>query len=96
MLRAFGRSRALLPSMKIAITGARGTVGTEVVKLAAKQGHHTIHISRTDQEQDDPPNTEMGTADAASSYEAIRDAFKGADAIIPSQQSRIQSARRTL
>ncbi|EME46824.1 hypothetical protein DOTSEDRAFT_70707 [Dothistroma septosporum NZE10] len=82
MLGPFRSSRALRSSMKIAITGARGTVGQEVVKLAAKQGHHTIQINRTDQEKDDTPNTEMRTADAASSFEAIRDAFKGADAVI--------------
>jgi len=28
--------------MRIAITGARGTVGKEVVKLCAQAGHHTV------------------------------------------------------
>lgn len=69
-------------TMKIAITGARGTVGREVVKLCAKEGHATVQINRTDQEQDDTPNTEMRTADAANSYEDIVKAFKGCDAVI--------------
>ncbi|KAK9412908.1 putative UDP-galactose 4-epimerase [Seiridium unicorne] len=69
-------------TMKIAITGARGTVGREVVKLCAKEGHETVQINRTDQEKDDTPNTEMRTADAATSYEDTVKAFKGCDAII--------------
>jgi len=36
--------------MKIAITGARGTVGREVVKFCADAGHHTVQINRSDQE----------------------------------------------
>lgn len=73
---------ALSQKMKIAITGARGTVGREVVKLAAKHGHHTIQINRTPQDPDDTSNTEMRTADTSSSYADTVKAFKGADAII--------------
>lgn len=68
--------------MKIAITGARGTVGQEVVKLCAKEGHHTVQINRTDSEYDGTPNSEMRTADAANNYEQTLEAFKGCDAII--------------
>jgi len=68
--------------MKIAITGARGTVGQEVVKICAKAGHHTVQINRTKQEKDDTPNTEMRTADAAGDYDATLAAFKGCDAVI--------------
>jgi NAD(P)-dependent dehydrogenase (short-subunit alcohol dehydrogenase family) len=69
-------------NMKIAITGARGTVGQEVVKLCAKAGHSTVQVNRTDEENDGTPNTEMRTADAASDYDATLEAFKGCDAVI--------------
>ncbi|KAK8073613.1 hypothetical protein PG994_004512 [Apiospora phragmitis] len=69
--------------MKIAITGARGTVGREVVKLCAKEGHATIQINRTPQADDGAtPNTEMRIADAASDYDATVAAFAGCDAVI--------------
>lgn len=68
--------------MQIAITGARGTLGREVVKFCSKNGHKTIQINRTDQEKDDTPNTTMRTADAANSYEDTLKAFKGCDAVI--------------
>lgn len=68
--------------MKIAITGARGTVGREVVKYCAKKGHHTVQINRTDQEHDGTENTEMRTADAANSYDDTVKAFKDCDAVI--------------
>lgn len=68
--------------MKIAITGARGTVGREVVKLCAKEGHATVQINRSDQEYDGTPNSEMRTADAATEYDATVTAFKGCDAVI--------------
>ncbi|PWY67879.1 UDP-galactose 4-epimerase [Aspergillus heteromorphus CBS 117.55] len=68
--------------MRIAITGARGTVGRAVVKIASDQGHSTVQVNRTDQEYDGTPNSEMRTADTASDYEATVKAFKGCDAII--------------
>jgi len=69
--------------MKIAITGARGTVGQDVVKICAKEGHHTVQINRSDTKNEDgTPNTEMRTADSASDYEATVKAFKGCDAVI--------------
>ncbi|KAK6856709.1 hypothetical protein PG995_006896 [Apiospora arundinis] len=69
--------------MKIAITGARGTVGREVVKLCAQEGHSTVQINRTPQDKDESvPNTEMRTADAASDYDATVAAFEGCDAVI--------------
>jgi len=70
--------------MKIAITGARGTVGREVVKACAQAGHSIVEIDRTDQEPDQefPNKTEMRTADAANDYDALLAAFKGCDAVI--------------
>jgi len=68
--------------MKIAITGARGTVGKEVVKLCAERGFQTVQINRTDTENDGTPNTEMRTADAASSYDQCKKSFEGCDAVI--------------
>ncbi|EXM15609.1 NAD-dependent epimerase/dehydratase [Fusarium oxysporum f. sp. vasinfectum] len=68
--------------MKIAITGARGTVGKAVVKACSAAGHHTIQINRTDQEYDDTENSEMRTADVANDYDATVKAFKGCDAVI--------------
>jgi len=67
---------------KIAITGARGTVGREVVKVCSEAGHHTVQINRTDQEYDGTKNSEMRTADAANSYDDTLKAFKGCDAVI--------------
>ncbi|KAK7922919.1 hypothetical protein LTR80_012079 [Exophiala xenobiotica] len=51
--------------MKIAITGARGTLGRTLVKLCPEAGHHTVQINRTDEEYDGTPNSEMRTADVA-------------------------------
>lgn len=68
--------------MKIAITGARGTVGREVVKICAKEGHHTVQINRTEEEHDGTANTEMRTADAATDYDATVASFRGCDAVI--------------
>lgn len=75
-------STILYCSMKIAITGARGTVGREVVKICAKAGHHTVQINRTDQEYDGTANSEMRTADSANSYDDTEKAFQGCDAVI--------------
>ncbi|ROV99595.1 hypothetical protein VPNG_07743 [Cytospora leucostoma] len=68
--------------MKIAITGARGSVGQEVVKLCAKEGHQTVQINRSEQEYDGTPNSEMRTADTATDYDAAVEAFRGCDAVI--------------
>lgn len=68
--------------MKIAITGARGTLGRVVVKTCADAGHSTVQINRTDQGYDGTPNSKMRTADAANSYEDILNAFSGCDAVI--------------
>ena len=69
-------------NMKIAITGARGTVGRAVVKEASQAGHSTVQVDRTDTEYDGTPNSEMKTADTANDYEATLEAFKGCDAVI--------------
>ena len=68
--------------MKIAITGARGTVGREVVKLCAEEGHQTVQINRSDEEHDGTPNSEMRTADVAADYDATVKAFQGCEAVI--------------
>jgi nucleoside-diphosphate-sugar epimerase len=68
--------------MKIAITGARGTVGKEVVKLCEEKGIYTVQVDRTEEKSDGSPNTERRTADIANDYEACLDAFQGCDAII--------------
>ncbi|RJE26700.1 3-beta hydroxysteroid dehydrogenase/isomerase family [Aspergillus sclerotialis] len=68
--------------MKIAITGARGTVGKAVVQLCANAGHSTVQINRTPQDYDGTPNSEMRTADAANDFEATRKAFEGCDGVI--------------
>lgn len=70
--------------MKIAITGARGTVGQEVVKFCAKAGYSIVKVNRTDETNkvEGYEKTEMRTADAASDYDATVNAFKGCDAVI--------------
>ncbi len=68
--------------MKIAITGARGTVGQAVVNVCSKAGYSTVQVNRTEEKNNGFQNTEMRTADAASDYEATLNAFKGCDAVI--------------
>jgi len=68
--------------MKIAITGARGSVGRAVVKYCADAGHETVQINRSEQEYDGTRNSEMRIADAAKSYEDTVEAFKDCDAVI--------------
>lgn len=68
--------------MKIAITGARGAVGREIVRVCAEAGHHTVQINRSEQEHDGTKNSEMRTADAANDYDAAVEAFRGCDALI--------------
>ncbi|KAH8690159.1 hypothetical protein BGW36DRAFT_307077 [Talaromyces proteolyticus] len=68
--------------MKIAITGARGGVGKEIVKLCSDCGHETVQVNRTDQKHNGTPNSEMRTADVASDYNATVKAFTGCDAVI--------------
>ncbi|KAL2841988.1 hypothetical protein BJX68DRAFT_270929 [Aspergillus pseudodeflectus] len=63
--------------MKIAITGARGTVGKLAVKACAAAGHHTVQVDRTHQEFDGTKKSEMRTADIANDYDATLKAFKG-------------------
>lgn len=68
--------------MKIAITGARGTVGRAVVKACSNAGHHTVQINRTDENYEGTANSEMRAADAANNYPDTMQAFKGCDAIV--------------
>lgn len=68
--------------MKIAITGARGTVGRTAVKVCSAAGHRTVQINRTEQEYDGTAQSEMKTTDVANDYNATVEAFKGCDAVI--------------
>jgi len=68
--------------MKIAITGAKGTVGSAVVKYAASKGYETVQIDLTKVENDTTPNSEIRVADTAGDYESVVAAFEGCDAII--------------
>jgi len=69
--------------MKIAITGAGGTVGQEVVKLCAEKGYKTVQIELKDQKNMESTSmTEYKTADVAASYKDVLAAFKGCDAVI--------------
>jgi len=67
--------------LKIAVTGARGLVGKEVVKLAKSQGHYVIQINRTKEKEENDPNSEQREAEATD-YDAMKEAFKGAEAVI--------------
>lgn len=67
--------------MRIAITGAGGTVGREVVKLCSQKGHKLIQIYREETSTDNP-NSETRVADLASSYADTVAAFKSAEAVI--------------
>ena len=68
--------------MKIAITGARGTLGRCVVKACADAGHYTVQIERASQEHDGTPNSETRVADLANNYDDTVSAFKGCDSLI--------------
>lgn len=68
--------------MKIAITGARGTVGKEVVKAAIEAGHSVIQVDRTESKPEPGDNTEHRIADTADDYDATVKAFKGCEAVI--------------
>lgn len=68
--------------MKIALAGARGSVGQEVCKLAMERGHFVYQINRTEEEGKNTDKTEYRIANLAESYEDTVKAFKGADALI--------------
>lgn len=70
------------PSMKIAITGARGIVGSAVVKYCAQQGYETVQIDLTEFEKNDTPKSETRVADTAGDHDSVVRAFEGCDAII--------------
>ncbi|KAF1964660.1 PIN domain-like protein [Bimuria novae-zelandiae CBS 107.79] len=70
------------PNMKIAITGAHGTVGKAVVKAAVETGHSIIQVDRTEPEPESGDKTDHHTADIANDYDATLKAFKGGDAVI--------------
>ena len=68
--------------MKIAITGAKGNVGSAVVKYCAEKGYQTVQIDMTEFENDNTPNSETRVADTAGDYDSVVAAFQGCDAII--------------
>lgn len=68
--------------MKIAITGARGTVGQHVVKACLDAGYSVVQIDRTEAEGDDNPKSEHRTANISDDYKATLDSLKGCDAVI--------------
>jgi len=68
--------------MRIAVAGARGSVGQEVVKLAISKGHFVYQINRTEEEGENTDKTEYRIANLSESYEDTVKAFKGADALI--------------
>ena len=68
--------------MKIAITGAKGNVGSAVVKYCASKGYKTVQIDMTEFEKNDTPNSETRVADTAGDYDSVVSAFRGCDAII--------------
>ena len=68
--------------MKIAITGAQGNVGRDVVKFCSAAGHHTVQIDIKSPEHDGVPNSEARIVDVANDYEATVKAFEGCDALI--------------
>lgn len=68
--------------MKIAITGAKGIVGSAVVKHCAERGYQTVQIDLTEFENDYTPNSETRVADTAGDYDSVLSAFQGCDAVI--------------
>lgn len=78
--RQYSQTQAF--NMKVAITGARGTVGKHVVKAAVASGHQVVQIDRTKQAPDGTKNSEFRNADIANDYDATVNAFKGCDAVI--------------
>jgi len=68
--------------MRIALAGARGSVGQEVLKLATEKGHFVYQINRTEEKGDNTDKTEYRVANLAESYDDTVKAFKGADALI--------------
>ncbi|KAF2727472.1 putative UDP-galactose 4-epimerase [Polyplosphaeria fusca] len=67
--------------MKIAVTGAQGCLGKDVVRLCAAAGHSTVQIDRIDAAPNDIPNSEIRTVDATD-YDAMVAALQGCDALI--------------
>lgn len=68
--------------MRIAITGAHGTVGKRLVSVCSRAGHHTIQIDRTKRDYDGTQNSELKTLDIANNYQDTISAFRGCDAVI--------------
>lgn len=65
--------------MKIAITGAKGNVGSAVVRHCASKGYETVQIDISEFENDDTPNSETRVADTTDDYDSIVAAFRGCD-----------------
>merc|ERR1712093_29095 len=68
--------------MKVAVAGARGSVGQKVVQLCIDKGHYVYQINRTEEKGENNDKTEYRVANLSESYEDTVKAFKGADALI--------------
>ncbi|EJT99460.1 UDP-galactose 4-epimerase [Dacryopinax primogenitus] len=68
-------------SERIAVTGARGLVGKVLTKYLKEQGHYVIEINRTPEKDSGDGVSEQRTAEATD-YNAVKEAFRGADAVI--------------
>lgn len=68
--------------MKIAVTGAKGIVGSAVVKECADKGYETVQIDISEFEKNDTPNSVCRVADTAGDYDSFARALEGCDALI--------------
>lgn len=68
--------------MKIAITGAKGVVGSAVVQECANKGYETVQIDISEFEDNKTPNSVCRVADTAGDYDALLRALEGCDALI--------------
>ena len=71
--------------MRVAVTGASGNIGTALVRRLAAEGHEVVGVVRRVPDQESPyDEAEWVAADLTSdaSIDALRRAFRGADAVV--------------
>lgn len=68
--------------MKIAITGAKGIVGSAVTRHCADRGYETVQIDISEFEENPVPNSTTKVADTAGDYDGFKKALEGCDALI--------------
>lgn len=68
--------------MKIAITGAKGIVGSAVTRHCADRGYETVQIDISGFEENTIPNSTTKVADTAGDYDGFKKALEGCDALI--------------